>query len=66
MDEGDDAESQVTDKEITAKQGDYKIVGALPNKNLKSLLKEVVERTLADNWNFERDILGLLEQHFPN
>ena len=32
---------------------------------MKALMKEIIELSINRNWDCERDILDLLEKHFP-
>jgi hypothetical protein len=61
----EDAEEQIRDREFSTFDGDFKVVGKLPKKNFKLFSKEILENHIQDNWDFERDIVDLLEKHFP-
>lgn len=56
---------QLEEKEIYTRSGDFRIVGTLPKAKTQDLLNEVFLEALDQKWNLERDIINLLEDHFP-
>jgi hypothetical protein len=66
LEEIDEIDSQLDEKEIYIKEGDYKISGSLPKAKMTLFLNEVFNKTIEGNWNFDRDIINHLKKHFPN
>jgi hypothetical protein len=63
--EAENAEEQIRDKSFSTLEADYKIAGKLTAKSFVSFNKEIIESYLKGNWDFERDILKVLKNHFP-
>ena len=66
IDEAESAECDVEDKEIIVGSHHYRLVGVLPKKGIAAIKRSIVERHLAGEWSFDRDIVKLIEQHMPN
>ena len=66
IDDGDDAEGQIEDREFLVGFDEYRLVGKLPKKQLNAAIRNVVENALRGKWDFERDILGCVKTYLPN
>lgn len=66
IDEAEDAEDQIKDRELFASDDEYRVVGKFPKKQMDAVKKEIIEKALQGRWSFERDILACIETHLPD
>lgn len=65
LDEIEEAESQLEDKEIYTDNGGFKIVGTINKTSLKNIKEAILHKTIVSSWNFERDIEEMIIKHCP-
>lgn len=65
IDEIDEIEGQLEEKELSINTGDFKVIGSLSKINKKDFFNDVFKMIIDENWNFDNDIIDYLEKHFP-
>jgi len=64
--EAEDAVDLIKDRELVLQQGDFRLVGKLPKKQLDILASDVATRALRGAYSEDRDMYDLVQHHLPD
>lgn len=62
----ENTEDELVERNLFIGYDEFRLVGTLPKRGMVALKQAVFDKSLADSWNFDEQILAMLAEHMPS